>query len=166
MYIDLVGKDDEELVKKVKNLGFDSVFYSDKGVIKDCDDKLPFEIKLYGGKDYDFVIKKGKTGAITDLDKNGVLLNKGLCSKLKENEIFVIFKFKSLVDSEEFFRTYKNFLINARLCNDYSVPALFVSFAAGAEEIKSPAQLVAFAETFGYNYSNYKKSVEFLSKRK
>lgn len=166
MYIDLIEKKDKFLVDELKKLGFNKVFHIAQGSITDVDDKLPFELKLYDGKDYNFIIQKGKADAITDLDKNGLLLNKGLCSKLKENRIFVIFKFSSLVKSTDFFRTYKNMLINGRLCNDYSVPALYVSFAADGGEIQSPAQLLAFAEEFGYNSNNYKKSVELLLKRK
>ena len=80
--------------------------------------------------------------------------------------MFVIFKFSSLLESSDFFRTYKNFLINGKLCNDYSVPALYVSYAKDKDEIKSPTQLIAFAEAFGYNLKNYKRSIELLLKRK
>ncbi len=166
MYVDLLQKNDGGLVDSLKKLGFDSVFFIERGSITDVDDKLPFELKLYDGKDYDFIIQKGKADAVTNLDKNGLFLSKGLCSKLKENQMFVIFKFSSLIESSDFFRTYKNFLINGKLCNDYSVPALYVSYAKDKDEIKSPTQLIAFAEAFGYNLKNYKRSIELLLKRK
>jgi hypothetical protein len=166
MYVDLIKKRDEKLAERLKTLGFSDIFYIEKDIIKEISDTAPFDLKLYDGKDYEFVIQKGKADAITDLDKNGFLLNKGLCSKLKENGMFVIFKLKSLVESDEFFRTYKNFLINGRLCNDYSVHTLYVSFAGDIDDVKSPIQLISFAENFGYNYSNYIKSVEALLKRK
>ncbi len=166
MYIDLIQKNDKEIVDRLKKLGFDNIFDIERSSITDVDDKLPFELKLYDGKDYNFIIQKGKSNAITDLDKNALFLNKGLCSKLKENRMFVIFKLSSLIGSTDFFRTYKNFLINGKLCDDYSVPALYVSFAGVKEQIKSPAQLVAFAEAFGYNLKNYNKSVELLLKIK
>lgn len=166
MYIDLIEKDDKSLIEQLKKLGFHTVFFVENGAIKASSDANAFALKLYSGKDYEFVIQKGKADVIMDLDKNGFLLNKGLCSKLKENGMFVVFKLKALVESQDFFRTYKNFTINSRLCNDYSVPALYVSFANNAEEIKSPIQLVAFAENFGYNYSNYKKGTDALLKKK
>ncbi|MCL4400770.1 MAG: hypothetical protein M1348_01840 [Candidatus Parvarchaeota archaeon] len=165
MYIDLISKRDKSLIDELKALGFGAVFCPEKDSIRNVLDPEPFDLKMYAGDDYEFVITKGKADAVTDLEKSGFLLNKGLCSKLKENKIFVIFKFKSLVESPDFFRTYKNFLINGRLCSDYSVPSLFVSFAGDLNEVKSPIQLAAFAENFRYNYNNYRKSLELLLKR-
>lgn len=165
MHIDIIAKKDPTIINELEKLDFNKIFYTENGVIRSATDTKPFDLKLYSGKDYDFVITKGKANAITDFDKNEFLLNKGLCSKLKENEIFVLFKFKSLIESKDFFRTYKNFVINSRLCNECGVPALYVSFAENLDDVKSPIQLVAFSENFGYKYINYKKAVDLISKR-
>lgn len=166
MYIDVIPKADRDLSDKIKKLGFDSVFCIDNSHLRDIDDTAPFKLKVYSEDNYAFVISKGRADIVTDLEKNSFLLNKGLCSKLKENNMFVMFKLGSLIEGEQFYKVYKNLLINGRMCADYSVPALYVSFASSEKDIKSPLQLVAFAEQFGYGYKNYKKAVDLLMKRK
>jgi hypothetical protein len=162
MNVDVIGKADRTLAESVKKLGFDHVFCFDGDSIYDIEDKIPFKLKVYTGKDYSFIINKGRADVVADMDKHAFILNKGLCSKLKENKMFVVFKLKSLVETDQFYKVYKNFLINSRLCNDYSVPSLFISSASSIDDMKSPMQLEAFAEHFGYGYKNYKKSVETL----
>ena len=166
MFIDIVEKNRAKLAARLKELRFGAIFEIKGDALIDPEDKDPFELRTYGGKDYDFVIRKGKTDVILNLENNNFLLNKGLCSKLKENHMFVVFKFTSLLESQEVFRTYKNMLINGRLCADYGIDALYVSSARDLNEIKAPAQLIAFAEQFGYHYPNYKKATENLLKRK
>ncbi len=166
MRIDVIGKVDKGLAEGAKKLGFSHIFCADGARVYDIDDKTPFDLKIYSDKDYTFVINKGKADIITDTEKYFFILNKGLCSKLKENKMFVMFKLKALVESDQFYKVYKNFLINSRLCNDYSVPSLFVSFASSESELKSSIQLEAFAEHFGYNYKNYKNAMDTLLKIK
>ncbi len=166
MYVDVIPKKDPKLLEKIKELGFDAVFTAEDSKLIDPDDELPFDLKLYSGKDINFVITKGRADVVTDLDKYSVILNKGLCSKLKDNGMFVMFKFDSLIKTDNFYKVYKNFLINSRFCADYGVPSLYVSFASSEEEIKSPIQMIAFAEHFGYGYKAYKKSVDMLLKKK
>ena len=166
MALDIIRTEDKTVTDRLARLGFSSVLYADKnGRLYGLNDVDPFELSVYGGKDYEFIIRKGKADAVTDTDANGFLLNKGLCSKLKENKMFVLFKFSSLVRSENFFRCYKNFMINGRVCNEYSVNCLFVSFAGEKMDVKSPLQLEYFARQFGYNYNNFVKAQEALIKR-
>jgi hypothetical protein len=166
MFIDIVEKNRAKLAVQLKELGFEVIFELKGDTLIDPEDKNSFELRTYYGKDYDFVIRKGKADVILNLENNGFLLNKGLCSKLKENHMFVVFKFTSLLESQEVFKTYKNMLINGRLCADYGVDTLYVSSARDLDDIKAPAQLVAFAEQFGYHYLNYKRAIENLLKRK
>ncbi len=115
MYFDIVPKCDKVLLERLHYLGFNRVLYIEDGLLHDCE-KKGFELKVYGGKDINVFVQKHKTDIVTDLEINNILLDKGLCSKLKENGMFVIFKLKNLLESTEFFRTYKNILINAKLC--------------------------------------------------
>ena len=166
MILDVINGYDRDLIDKISKLGFSRVLCEDDGhKIYDPSDKEPFPLSTYAGKESEAAIRKGKADVITDTDRNGFLLNKGLCSKLKENNMFVLFKFSSLINSDNFFGTYKNFLINGKMCNQYSVDCLFVSFSAKEADIKSPTQLAYFARQFGYNYKNFIKAQEDLLKR-
>lgn len=120
------------------------------------------DIKAYSGKEYDFVIRKGRANIVYGMESNGFLLNKGLCSKLKENNIFVVFSFSSLLKTDNIFKVYKNLLINGKLCNDYGVNCIYSSFAKNQSELLSTFQIEAFASEFGYNYKNMIKSYEAL----
>ncbi len=165
MAVDIVKNDEKGLVDRLKKLGFDGVFHNHNGLMSMVDDENAFELKVYSGKDYDFTIQKGRADVVEDLEKNGFILNKGLCHKLKENGMFVVFKFSNLIESENFFKTYKNMLINGRTCDEYSVPCIYASYADSVKTAKSPAQLIAFAEEFKYRYDNLLKSWDKLLKR-
>ncbi len=163
MALDILAE--RSLAGDAKELGFDRVFVAEKNRVVDHDDPDAFEFSMYSGDDPENAIKKGKFDLVTDLDKSGFLLNKGLCSKLKERGITVVFKFSSLLEAEDMFRVYKNMLINIKVCNEYSIPVLFVSFAKDNMGMKSPVQLEAFAEQFGYNYKNYRKAEKLFVDR-
>ena len=152
----------KELIDKVKNLGFKEVLTIENNKIVIPDDANKFGIDICDNGDFLTCINKRNFIAITDLDKFNFRLTKGMCSKMKENNIFVIFKFKNILTSEDIFSTYKNFLVNAKLCNDFSVPSIFASFADSEDFIISPFQLVSFARQFGYNYTNMLKSSDKL----
>ncbi|MCL4397284.1 hypothetical protein M1494_02995 [Candidatus Parvarchaeota archaeon] len=162
MKIDVIRKDSKEIVEKLKGLGFERVFLLKDQSIKEITKDENIEFKAYPGKDYDFVIRKGKAEFIYDLEVNGFLLNKGLCSKLKENKMTVIFSFSALEKSENMFKVYKNLLINGKLCNDYGINCLYSSGSESTSDIKSFFQLCAFAEEFGYDYKNLIKSTESI----
>jgi hypothetical protein len=164
MKIDVVRENSTEILEKLKNLGFDSVFLLKEQKIKDLIKNKELDFKAYSGADYEFVIRKGKARFVYDLEVNGFFLNKGLCSKLKENKITVIFSFSSLEKSENMFKVYKNLLINGKLCNDYGVNCLYSSGSEKTSDIKSFFQLCAFAEEFGYNYKNLLKGMESIKK--
>lgn len=161
---DITSDKDDEIFDYIKNFGVDELFYLKDGKIHRYSDEKEFPLTVYNGADYDFVIRKGKYNIVTDLEKNGFSLDKGLCRKLKENEMFVMFKFSSLTEAEDIHKVYKSFYRNAVLCNDYSVPSLFVSFADSRQSIKSSMQLVSFAEEFGYSYQNLVQSWRKLLK--
>ena len=108
MALDLIAVESKEVTDRLHGLGFRDVFAEKDGVLSRLDDENPFEINAYSGDDYEFVIQKGKADAVADMEKKGFLLNKGLCHKMKENRMFVIFKFSNLIESENFFKTYKN----------------------------------------------------------
>jgi RNase P/RNase MRP subunit p30 len=163
MKVDVIRKDSKEIVEKLKNLGFDKVLLiKDQNIIDITKDENT-ELKAYSGKDYDFVIRKGKAKFIYDLEVNNFLLNKGLCSKLKENKMIVIFSFSSLEKSENMFKVYKNLLINGKLCNDYGINCLYSSGSESTSDIKSFFQLCAFADEFGYNYKNMLDSMKSVT---
>ncbi len=164
MKIDVIRKNSTEILEKLKKLGFDSVLLLEEQKIKDITKDKEMEGNAYSGKDYDFVIRKGKARFIYDLEVNGFFLNKGLCSKLKENRITVIFSFSSLEKSDNLFKVYKNLLINGKLCNDYGINCLYSSGSEKPSDIKSFFQLCAFAEEFGYNYKNMVNSMESIKK--
>lgn len=164
MKIDVIRKDSKEIVEKLRQLGFDNILLLKDQSIKDITKDENFEFKAYSGKDYDFVIRKGKAKFIYDLELNGFFLNKGLCSKLKENDMVVIFSFSALEKSENMFKVYKNLLINGKLCNDYGVNCLYSSGSENARDVKSFFQLCAFAEEFGYRYKNIINSIESIKK--
>ena len=163
MKIDVIRKDSKEIAEKLKGLGFERVLLLKDQSIKDITNDENVEFKAYSGKDYDFVIRKGKAKFIYDLEVNGFLLNKGLCSKLKENGMTVIFSFSALEKSENMFKVYKNLLINGKLCNDYGINCLYSSGSESTNDIKSFFQLCAFAEEFGYNYKNMIKSMKTVA---
>ncbi len=165
MKIDVVSNSSDEIKKKLQSLGFSSSLYIEDKKVYDMFNESQIDLTAYSGKDYDFVIRKGKSDIIYGLENEGFLLNKGLCSKLKENKIFVVFSFTSLVKAENMFKVYKNLLINGKLCNDYSVNCLYVSGASKPSELISSFQLISFATEFGYNYNNLKKSYEEIKKR-
>ncbi len=165
MKVDVIAEEDTELVEKLKRLGFERIFFLRKGRLFEQGCAESAGLNVYNGADYTFTIQKGRADVITDLERNNFLLDKGLCSKLKENKMLVLFKFRSLIESEDLFRCYKNMVINGKLCNDYSVSALYCSFSRGAEDIKSPTQLVAFAAQFGYNYENYSKAAAAVAEK-
>jgi hypothetical protein len=160
MKIDVIRTDSKEIVEKLKNLGFDRIFLLKEHSIKDITKNENNEFDAYSGKDYNFIIRKGKARFIYDLEINNFLLNKGLCSKLKENKITVIFSFSALEKSENMFKVYKNMLINGKLCNDYGVNCLYSSGSENTSDVKSFFQLCAFAEEFGYNYKNMLNSIK------
>ena len=163
MKIDVIRKDSKEIVEKLKVLGFDRVLLLKDQNIRELTKNENSEFKAYSGKDYDFVIRKGKAKFIYDLEVNGFLLNKGLCSKLKENKMTIIFGFSALEKSENMFKVYKNLLINGKLCNDYGINCLYSSGSENTNDVKSFFQLCAFAEEFGYNYKNMLKSMESVA---
>ena len=162
-YIDVLTNDDEKLVKRVRKLGFDEIFLLDGNVIKRIDDSKTFELPVYTGNDVEDLIRKNKIKALKLSDSN-LILNKGLCSRLKEANAFVIFDLRSLVEKENFFQIYKNFLINGKRCNDYGINGLFVTLADDENKVKSPIQLLSFAKAFGYNEKNFDRSNKNLSK--
>ena len=163
MKIDVIRTDSKAVIEKLKGLGFDRIFLLKEQGIKDITSDGNNEFKAYSGKDYDFVIRKGKADFVYDLELNNFLLNKGLCSKLKENKITVIFSFSALEKSENMFKVYKNLLINGKLCNDYGVNCLYSSGSENINDVKSFFQLCAFAEEFGYNYKNMIKSIRSIA---
>lgn len=162
MKIDVIRRRSPEILEKLKKLGFDSILLLERHKIKNITEDGEPEGSAYSGKDYDFVIRKGKARFVYDLEVNGFFLNKGLCSKLKENKITVIFSFSSLEKSENMFKVYKNLLINGKLCNDYGINCLYSSGSESTSDIKSFFQLSAFAEEFGYNYKNLVNSMESI----
>ncbi len=163
MKIDVIRKDSKEIAEKLKGLGFERVLLLKDQSIKDITNDENVEFKAYSGKDYDFVIRKGKAKFIYDLEVNGFLLNKGLCSKLKENNMIVVFSFSALEKSENMFKVYKNLLINGKLCNDYGINCLYSSGSENRNDVKSFFQLCSFAEEFGYNYKNLIKSMKAVA---
>jgi hypothetical protein len=160
MKVDVIRKESKEIIEKLKSLGFDRIFLIKDQDIKDLTKDEKREFKAYSGKDYNFIIRKGKAKFIYDLEANNFLLNKGLCSKLKENKITVIFSFSALEKSDNMFKIYKNMLINGKLCNDYGVNCLYSSGSESTSDVKSFFQLCAFAEEFGYNYKNMLDSMK------
>lgn len=164
MYFDIISKCDKGLVERLQGLGFEKVLVLESGRLHECE-KEGFELKVYGGNDTKIVVQKHKADAITDLETNDTILDKGLCSKLKEANMFVIFKLKNLLESAEFFRTYKNIVINAKLCYDHGVDCMFVSFSSDYNEAKAPMQLIAFAEQMGYRFDRVLKSYSNIEKR-
>ena len=164
MKIDVIRDNSEEITGRLKYPGFDAVLLLNGQKIKNLAKNEETGLKAYAGKDYDFIIRKGKADVIYDLETNGFLLNKGLCSKLKENKMFVIFSFSSIEKSDNMFKVYKNLLINGKLCNDYGINCLYSSGSEEVNGVKSFFQLSAFAEEFGYDYKNILKSAERLAK--
>ncbi len=164
MKIDVIRNDSKEMVDKLNKLGFDSIFLLEKDRIRRINSDDNSTLSAYGEKDYDFVIRKGKARFIYNLENNLFLLNKGLCSKLKENKMFVMFDLSALIKSDNIFKTYKNLLINGKLCNDYSINCVYASGAEKTSDIKSFFQLVSFANEFGYNYKNMLMSYKALEK--
>ncbi|EFD93013.1 MAG: hypothetical protein BJBARM5_0268 [Candidatus Parvarchaeum acidophilus ARMAN-5] len=164
MKIDVIKFRSEEIKNKLREVGFqNAISIEDCKVFDAFKDKIT-DLTAYHGKDYEFVIRKGKANIIFDLENEGFILNKGLCSKLKENKIFVLFSFSSLLDSNNMFKVYKNLLINGKICNDYGVNCIYSSFADNATNVLSPFQLESFAAEFGYNYKNMLKAYEELKK--
>ncbi|MCL5016953.1 MAG: hypothetical protein M1441_02305 [Candidatus Parvarchaeota archaeon] len=162
---DITRVKDGEIFEYIKKFGIGEVFYYENGNLHRYLDDKEFPVTVYDGEDYDFVIRKGKYDVITGLEKSNFLLDKGLCQKLKENGMFVMFKFSSLIEADEVHRVYRNFYKNASLCNDYSVPSLFVSFAGDRMSIKSSMELASFAQEFGYNYKNLREAWIKFSKK-
>ena len=164
MKIDVIRNDSNGVVERLAKLGFDSVFLLKESKLRSFTGKESSELTAYSGNDYDFVIRKGKATVVYDLEKNGFLLNKGLCSKLKENKMFVVFSFSSLVKGENIFRVYKNLLINGKICNDYGINCIYSSGSEDTSDTKSFFQLMAFADEFGYSYKNLQNSILNLQK--
>jgi hypothetical protein len=165
MKMDVIKEYSDEMKKNLGELGFETAISLKNEVVIDVFSGGETGLKAYSGKNYDFVIRKGKADIIYGLENEGFLLNKGLCSKLKENNMFVVFSFSSLIKKENIFSIYKNLLINGKLCNDYSINCIYSSLAENQYELLSPFQLESFAAEFGYNYKNMIKSCEELKKR-
>ena len=163
MKIDVIRTDSKDVIEKLKDLDFDRIFLLKDQSIKDISGDENKGFKAYSGKDYNFIIRKGKAKFVYDLEVNNFLLNKGLCSKLKENKITVIFSFSALEKNENMFKVYKNMLINGKLCNDYGVNCLYSSGSESISDVKSFFQLCAFAEEFGYNYKNMLNSTKAVA---
>lgn len=163
MYFDVISKKDKIMLDDLHKLGFDKVLVLDSNRLYDAE-KDSSKLTVYSGPDYKIVIQKHKFDIIADLELHDMFLNKGLCSKLKENGMFVIFKLKNLIASDTFFKVYKNTLINSKLCYDFGVDCLFISFSQEYNEIKSPIQLVAFAEHMGYHFDRLLKSYYSIEK--
>jgi hypothetical protein len=159
MQIEILDKDNENLTKRVKELGFDGVYTIASNKVSDAEKKSGFTMSAYSGPDYEQIIRKGKADVITDLEKANFYLDKGLCYKIKESSSFVMFKFSSLISSENIFAMYKNMMHNVHVCEEHGVNALFVSFASDNDGIKSPMQLFSFAYQFGYSEARFKKAV-------
>lgn len=163
MYLDVVSISDGKLLDEMHKVGFNRILILESNRLHDAE-KVGFNLTVYSGADPRVAIQKHKADIITDLELNGVLLNRGLCSKLKENNMFIIFKLKNLIAADAFFKTYKNILINSKLCYDFDVNCLFVSFSSNSGEIKAPIQLIAFAEHMGYHIDLLLKSYYNIEK--
>ncbi|MCW1301681.1 MAG: hypothetical protein OH316_00910 [Candidatus Parvarchaeota archaeon] len=164
-FIDIVLSYDESLVSRLDKLGFKKVFLMKGGVISNPRDSKSLDMRVYSGANYSTIIRKGSAKAIYGIALNKVALDAGLCKKLKENEMFVIFDFRALIEAKNYFDVYKLYLRDASMCNEHGVDALFVSAAEKPSQIKSPMQLVSFANEFGYNYSNFRRSSKrFISR--
>ncbi len=163
-FVDIVLNNNNEFLEEVKKLGFKKIVLMQNGELFDPDSKNHFTLSVYSTGNYISAIRKGSAQAIFGLYANKVILNPGLCKKLKESGTFVIFDFKSLIRSKNYFDAYKLYLRNSTLCDEHGVDALFVSAAEKVNEIKSPIQLVSFALEFGYKYQNFRRaSKRFIS---
>lgn len=163
-FVDIIMDYDDSLVAELDKLGFSKVLLMKGGVISNPRDSSSLDIKAYSGVNYDGIVRKGGAKAVHGLIANRVALNTGLCRKLNENGMFVVFDLKSLIEAKNYFDAYKIYLKNASICNEYGVDALFVSGAGNPKQIKSPIQLISFAAEFRYNYSNFRRaSKRFIS---
>ncbi len=162
-YIDIVLSDDDQLIEKLRALKFSDIFILENNIIKRVKDAKSFELNVYDKSDIEEAIRKSKVKSFI-LSQYSIILDKGLCKRLKEAGAFVIADIKSLIKKENFFDLYRNFLINIKRCNDFGVNCLFVTLAENKDEVKSPIQLLSFAKNFGYSDQNFGKSNENLIK--
>ncbi len=163
-FVDIVLDYNDDLARELKKLGFKKIILMQNDKLFDPQETDHFTLSVYSKGSYISAIRKGAVQAISGIAANKVVLDPGLCKKLKESRSFVIFDFKSLVTSKNYFDVYKLYLRNSTLCNEHGVDALFVSAAERINEVKSPIQLVSFALEFRYNYSNFRRASErFIS---
>jgi hypothetical protein len=154
---DIINGLSQEYYAFLHDLGIEELYHIKNNHLKRAE-RLEFPFTL-ADSDFERVILKTKVNGIYNWEESKFKLTTGLAERMKQHNIFIIFNLKKL---REDLGLLKYYIHNARVVNEYSVPAIFASFASELDDVLSAAQIVSIAEVLGYRYSNILKAYRLL----